>query len=167
MIGLLKWLDNNMEKLLVDEVLTQDYELAKHGFQVIVNPKPPVLKKTEEKEISPIENEKNQEKTENEINNINNNDNVKEQKENKKNNVVGTGTTTEHKGTQLKAEGLKVINVGILECVQLKIVVLCLRCKNQLELDLTHNQTYAKECDKCHNANVVTYRKGNIFRIII
>lgn len=33
-LGLLKWLDNNLEKLLVDKTMTQDFQLAQSGIQI-------------------------------------------------------------------------------------------------------------------------------------
>jgi DNA replicative helicase MCM subunit Mcm2 (Cdc46/Mcm family) len=148
LIGLLRWLDNNMEKLLIDKVATQDFELARMGIQIIVNPRQnlkitpspitPEIPPTAIVEVPKIVEE------------------VKKVPE------TSFATVTEHKGTQIKLEGLKIEQIGILECTLLKFVILCQRCRTQIEVNLSSGQTYAVECTKCHNAHVVTYRKDQM-----
>jgi hypothetical protein len=70
-------------------------------------------------------------------------------------------TTTAHKGTQMKLEGLKLSEIGILECSMLRMVVACLRCKYQVELSLTPTTSYGVECSGCHQAHIVVFRPGN------
>ena len=153
LMGLFRWLDNNMEKLLIDQIATQDFELARQGIQIIVNPRqnlkitatePP--KETTAAEVAPQTAAQPTPAPPAEV----------------KAPAANYATITEHRGTQIQVENLNLINLGILECTLLKIVLLCQRCRSQYEVSLAHNATWAAECDKCHNAMIATYRKDQM-----
>jgi len=59
-------------------------------------------------------------------------------------------TTTAHKGTQIRAEGLSLSNVGVLQCTRICAVYNCTRCGEQDVALLGANEQDKEECLKCH-----------------
>jgi hypothetical protein len=144
-----------LEKLLVDNVITEDFELAKRGIEIIIPGKPRITP------IKPVETPKQEEQKAPEPSDAKNQDSEEEEgeEEEQKPNGPTFATATAHKGTQIKADKFKFSGAGIVECTQLHLVILCQRCRSQIEVTVNAGATYAEECSKCHNALVVTYRK--------
>lgn len=42
------------------------------------------------------------------------------------------------------------------------MVIACERCKKQIEINLIPSQTYAVECEQCHHAHIVTFRRDSM-----
>lgn len=182
-MGLLKWLDNNLERLLVDKFMTREYKMNQEGIQIIVPKKPPVQPinkeqpkqekdENEEEEEGWIQALKSQQSQSNQKTQSDQHDQGEsdeeeseegsEGEEGEENNAPNSVfATTAHKGTQILAEGLKIEGIGILECEKLIFIVTCERCKTQIQVQLRHHETHAVECIKCHHPHIVTYRKSN------
>lgn len=166
LLGLLKWLDNNLEKLLINEDRNEFFKLAQKGIQIIVNkkeedsvPKEPQEKK-EEGWISYI-----LQKQQNILSELPKNKPDPEMNEeqeiypsNEQQSINTYATVTAHKGTQIQAIGLQFQGMGIIECKKLVMVINCLRCKEQIQIELSPQETYAVECIKCHDPHIVSFR---------
>lgn len=180
LLGLLRWLDNNLEKLLVSKEITQDYQMAQQGIEIIT---PNQLKSKFEKAKSESKSEQSKQEvpdwilhqkqvmqggiTEEEKppSSVEAEEGIVEEKEPEEPQKTGPKgpdlpTATAHKGTQMKIEGLKMLGIGILECTTLNIVMMCNRCRTQVQMTLTPKATYAKACEKCHQDLVASFRPG-------
>jgi len=166
LMGLLRWLSNNMEQLLIDKAMTQDYQLKSQGVQLFT---PAQIREkfattititdttTTESQLSVADEVDNAVENDNNSNsNVNNNNNINN---NSKTKNTSFSTTTSHKGTQMKAEVLKLVNIGILEANTLTLVLVCERCHQQIEITLIPLSTYAIQCSKCSSDHIVTLRK--------
>ena len=67
-------------------------------------------------------------------------------------------TTTAHKGIQLLAEGLELVNVGILTCVGLGVVYSCSRCRQQDLAVLEPGQPHSDVCGRCQSHYTIGFR---------
>jgi len=67
-------------------------------------------------------------------------------------------STTAHRGTQLKCIEVKLQNVGLLSCYQLKMEVACDRCKKHVDLDVHANQQFSGVCQQCASVFGVVFR---------
>jgi len=169
-LGLIRWLKNNLENLLIDKQITTQYL----GMEFINNedksslsdhPSPPVesqlesdhVKMEDDKEDNK-EDDKEDDKEESLIESKEEEENVFNEEKQEQ----SYSTTTAHRGTQINAEGIKLIGIGLLECTEMNLVIVCGRCKTQLQLKLQDNNTYAQECDNCHNSNFITYRREHM-----
>eukprot|EP00026_Physarum_polycephalum_P004467 Phypoly_transcript_04488.p1 GENE.Phypoly_transcript_04488~~Phypoly_transcript_04488.p1 ORF type:complete len:514 (+),score=114.57 Phypoly_transcript_04488:103-1644(+) len=157
--GLLFWLDRNMEQILVDKQMTEDFNLAKMGIQLVVNAtfKPPPRELTKETEqpipptppVTTTSTEKSEEPA------------TAEHAENVEDKPTApTPTiTTALKGTRIKFEEMALVNVGILECVLLNITVTCEKCRSRIDaMNLIKGMQITEVCEKCNHAYSVGFR---------
>jgi len=157
MIGLLKWIDINMEKLLIDNLMTEDFELSKRGIEIIIPGKIrnfPISSKEQNDQTSVDQDVKAKEKEKDQ-----------EHEEIKKLNDTQYPSITSHQGTQIMAEGLTLTGIGILECIILRLVLLCQRCKVQIPVELVAGNTFSSECFKCHTSHIISYRKDQMHEL--
>eukprot|EP01102_Stenamoeba_stenopodia_P008131 TRINITY_DN2312_c0_g1_i5.p1 TRINITY_DN2312_c0_g1~~TRINITY_DN2312_c0_g1_i5.p1 ORF type:complete len:679 (-),score=170.17 TRINITY_DN2312_c0_g1_i5:73-2109(-) len=182
-LGLLRFLDVNLEKLFIDQRITQDYILKTQGYELVdLGPKTgsnvrefdsslakPVVElprdpnRREEivdKLLKPVSAKSNVEQKGDEVEVKQEESAEKKQKKDKKEKEKASEFgTTAHKGTQILVQDKTQEGIGILQCSTLNIVVICQRCRQQNEFsNLTSGIMKAKECDKCHTPQDVTFR---------
>ncbi|KAH3745390.1 CHY zinc finger protein [Pelomyxa schiedti] len=154
--GLLRWMLANLEKLMVDKVITNDF---KHGIQVIVPTNKPLAKPPAEfapkpppqQSPPPVASDSEEENVES--------DSESAEEQEAPAPIQGTfSSATAHRGTQLKIPQLILSGIGIMSCVELALVVLCSRCRQQAELRARPSKKVTIECSKCHCEIHVLFR---------
>eukprot|EP01103_Thecamoeba_quadrilineata_P009880 TRINITY_DN2010_c0_g1_i1.p1 TRINITY_DN2010_c0_g1~~TRINITY_DN2010_c0_g1_i1.p1 ORF type:complete len:446 (+),score=84.85 TRINITY_DN2010_c0_g1_i1:85-1422(+) len=199
--GLLRFLDINLFRLLIDKKATQDFQLKQLGIEIIIPKKkldPPLATSTESskpeikddnsnninhntmnngtsKEDSqrPLsEGESSKEGSRDSEDGSEGDDSIdSEDKEDKGNDGDGKEekvgksypTRTAHRGTQVLADKLQIDGLGVLECVDLLLVMICARCRTRSEVELSDSKNFSEstQCPQCHQSQSIIFRKGN------
>lgn len=171
-LGLLKWLDNSLEKLMLDKQLTQDYHLQKHGIQVLtpkqieshlkVTVPPPQTNNNNNADLESADDIQKEEESESE-------EEEEEAEEDGHVKVTASSSSfpgeTSHKGTQVAIGSLELQGIGIVEIHTLNILFQCSRCRHQFQVALAPKADYAVECEKCHTAHIASLRPGTLIMI--
>eukprot|EP01119_Soliformovum_irregulare_P024084 TRINITY_DN8560_c0_g1_i1.p1 TRINITY_DN8560_c0_g1~~TRINITY_DN8560_c0_g1_i1.p1 ORF type:complete len:623 (+),score=191.54 TRINITY_DN8560_c0_g1_i1:83-1951(+) len=178
-LGLLRWLDNQLENLLVDRVLTTKYQMAQQGIQMFTpqqiknqlfqdeNKDGKVAEISEDSTPAWVQHQREisgkSEQIQDEESDSQDEDSEEgseEDSEKLPEKKSEFSTTTAHRGTQLRVENLKLNGIGILNVSHVNLVTVCERCKKQTQLMLQDQIPHGFECDTCHQVSSVTFR-GN------
>jgi hypothetical protein len=167
LIGLMRFLDENLDVFLIDKKLTQIHKFKQIGFEIIA-PNQKSQKSTAQPEIQVSKDitieeylqELQNQQTEG-LGQVYSSNKSEEQKRVAQ--VNNCPTVTRNKGTQILADKVSMKGTGIMECITLRVVVVCENCKRHIDMAFSEAQPIQSlECPKCQMAISVTFRKDFI-----
>ncbi len=172
LVGLLRYIELNMERLLIEnpvpipQVEIWTPEKLKQKFEEEAR------KAEEEEQKRKLENPKaeqeDEEENEGEESSEGEEEDESEDISDEDEPQLSTfASSTAHRGTQMKAETVKLTGIGIARLTRVPLVVVCERCRTQAPLDLNAGDTIVKECDKCHENMNIGFRNGKTIVLLI
>ncbi|PRP79134.1 hypothetical protein PROFUN_11690 [Planoprotostelium fungivorum] len=160
LVGLTRWLNTNLEKLMVSKEMTTNFELERAGFQFLNRDKLADRAKEDAKIAAEIKRKKEEEEAlllELEAS--------LEEEEEESTPDAKFGSSTAHRGTQIYFTELNMVNVGLVECTVINIVLQCARCRTQVQISLSPEHSnggspfsFGQECQKCSAAHTAVFR---------